>query len=466
MACFFITKSMRNHMQANPVSSSPQALPSIRVDLSFSLIQLGTTVLWSVNDAWLLYFYLPPQGKGQALVPLALYGVVTFVARVTNALIIAPIGYWSDHLHGRWGRRLPFMFSASLPLLAIFVLLWSPPVKSVSMVNLFYLGLMLVLFNVAQSLVIIPLGALLPELAAADKHRVRLTMWSSTFQLLGVIVAGLAGLLIDCFGFFQMALIYAVFILPLLYLPYLTLREQPGRQIDSKQRFGFLQSMQVTLQNRAFLVLTLAGVCFWMAATFIMLVVPYIVTEICLLQVSDAPYFYITGVVALLACYPAVNWLAGRYGKWIVFAGSLLASAVVMPGLMLIGPWFPISLMVQGIVWVALQSIAMSGITMLPQAFAAEVTDHDEKSTGQRREGAYYSSWVLLGQLISAVAALILPWLFLLGRSQSDLNGPLGVRLTGPIGGVLMLASLLIFLKYPLRHLSVPKVTTGENHES
>ena len=453
-------------MQANSVNVSVEALPPIRIDLAFSLIQLGTTILWSVNDGWLLYFYLPPEGKGQALVPLALYGVVTLFARIINAIITAPIGYWSDHLHGRWGRRLPLMFSASLPLLVVFVLLWLPPVKDVSVINLFYLGLMLVLFNVAQALVIIPLGALLPELAVVDRHRVRLTMWSSTFQLLGVIVAGLAGLLIDCVGFTQMALIYAAFILPLLYLPFLILHEQPGRQIDSKQRFNFLQSLQITLKNHAFLILSMTGICFWMATTFMMLVMPYIVTEICLLQVSDAPYFYIAGVLALLACYPAVNWLAGRFGKWSVFAGSLLASAVVMPGLMLIGPWFSVSLMIQGITWVILQSIAMSGITMLPQAFAAEVTDYDEKLTGQRREGAYYSSWVLLGQLISGLAGAVLPLLFILGRSQSDLNGPLGVRLTGPIGGVLMLVSLLIFLKYPLRHLSVPKKTTGEDHES
>jgi GPH family glycoside/pentoside/hexuronide:cation symporter len=444
-------------VQTSPAELASQPLPSIRIDLSFSLIQLGTTILWSVNDGWLLYFYLPPEGKGQALVPLALYGVVTLIARVTNALVTAPIGYWSDHLRSRWGRRLPLMFSASLPLLIIFAMLWMPPIQNVSMINLIYLGVMLALFNVAQSFVIIPLGSLLPELAAVDKHRVRLTMWSAIFQMLGVVAAGMAGLLIDRFGFTRMAWIYAASILPLLYLPFLSLREQPERQIDIKQRFGFLQSLQVTLKNRAFLVLSVAGAFFWMATTFVMSVTPYIVTEVCLLQVSDATYFYITGVLALLACYPAVNWLAGRFGKWTVFAASLLASGLVMPGLMLIGPWFPIPLMAQGILWVVLQSIAMSGITMLPQAFAAEITDYDEQLTGQRREGAYYSSWVLLGQLIGALAGLILPWLFILGRSQADPNGPLGVRLTGLIGGVLMLISLLIFMNYPLRHLSTPK---------
>jgi GPH family glycoside/pentoside/hexuronide:cation symporter len=453
-------------MQENPTKTLPEALPSIRIDLSFSLIQLGTTIIWSVCDGWLLYFYLPPEGKGQALVPLALYGVIIFIAKALNVLITPPIGYWSDHLHSRWGRRLPMMFSASLPLVVVFVLLWLPPIKGESILNLFYLGLILILFNIFEALVIIPLGALLPELATIDRHRVRLTMWSSVFQLLGVIAAGMAGFLIDSVGFIQTALVYAAFILPLLYLPFLTLREQPGRQIAESQQFGFVESLVITLKNRAFLVLSATGLCFWMATTFLMTVVPYIVTEVCLLSISDAPYFYLAGVVTMLACYPAINWLSGRFGKWMVFAGSLLASAVVLPLLMLVGPWLPMPLMAQGILWIVLQSAAMSAVTMLPQAFAAEICDYDEKLTGQRREGAYYSAWSLLGQLIGALAAAILPLLFILGRSQSDVNGPLGVRLTGLIGGVLMLMALFIFLRYPLRHLSSPAGQSGENHES
>ena len=103
---------------------------------------------------------------------------------------------------------------------------------------------------------------------------------------------------------------------------------------------------------------------------------------------------------------------------------------------------------------------------MLPQAFAAEITDYDEKLTGQRREGAYYSAWVLLGQLIGALAGAVLPLLFLLGRSQSDVNGPLGVRLTGLIGGALMLIALFVFWHYPLRHLSAPKEPLSEKDGS
>ena len=102
-----------------------ESLPPVRVDLAFSLIMLGTTIVWSVGDGWLLYFYLPPAGQGLALVPLALYGTVVLVARIVNALITPPIGYWSDNAHWKWGRRLPFMFTSSLPLVITFILLWT-----------------------------------------------------------------------------------------------------------------------------------------------------------------------------------------------------------------------------------------------------------------------------------------------------------------------------------------------------
>jgi len=433
-----------------------ESLPPVRIDIGFSLIMLATTIVWSVGDGWLLYFYLPPAGQGLALVPLALYGTVVLVARIINAVITPPIGYWSDNAHWKWGRRLPFMFVSSLPLVIAFTLLWTPPVRGESIWNLVYLAVILILFNVTQNFVIIPLGSLLPELAGTDRHRVRLTAWSSSFQLIGVIVAGAAGLLISRFGFIRMSLMFSAVILPFLYLPFSVLREKPGRQIEVEKRMSFLQNIRTTITNPAFLMLTATGVCFWMATSFLMQSIPYIVTEICQQSLETTTYFYAVAVLPMLICFPIVNWLTKKYGKWAVFSGSLLASAIVLPGLMLIGDWLTIPLLAQGLIWITLQAIAMSGVTMLPQAFAAEITDYDETLTGQRREGAYYSAWSLLGQIISGVAALVLPLLFLLGRSQTDPNGPLGVRMTGIIGGVLMFAAFLLFFKYPLRHLSRP----------
>ena len=425
--------------------------PPVRVDVSYAMITLGSAAIWSILSGWLLYFYLPPEGEGAVLVPAALYGVAMFGARAVNAVITPPIGYLSDQARSRWGRRLPFMFVSALPMLVFFILLWTPPVRGESTWNLVYLMLMMVFYNVAYVFNQVPYAALLPELAITDHHRVRMSAWSASFFLVGMVLSGLAGPLIENAGYTITALVYAGAALPLFYLPFLVLRERPGRQIAAAERLDLRQSVAAMMRNRAFLIMTATGVFYWGVTTLVQSALPFIVTEICLLTKTDTMYFYIPALFVSLVCYPLVTWLSNRVGKWIVFSGSLLASAIVLPGLLLIGDWFPVSLKAQGIVWITLQAIAMSGVTMLPPAFGAEITDYDETLTGQRREGAYYATWGMLDQVVNGAAAALLPLLLLLGRSRSDPHGPLGVRMIGVVGGVSMFAAFLVFLKYPLR---------------
>jgi GPH family glycoside/pentoside/hexuronide:cation symporter len=278
-----------------------------------------------------------------------------------------------------------------------------------------------------------------------------------------MVLSGLAGPIIERAGYTITALVFVAVALPLFYLPFLVLRERPGRQIAAAERLDLRQSIAAMVRNRAFLIMTATGVFYWGVTTLIQSAIPFIVTEICLLTKTDTMYFYIPALLGSLVCYPLVTWLSGRLGKWMVFAGSLLASALVLPGLMLIGDWFPLALRTQGIIWIALQSIAMSGVTMLPPAFGAEITDYDETLTGQRREGTYYATWGLLDQVINGVTAALLPLLLLLGRSRSDPHGPLGVRMIGIVGGALMLVAFVIFMKYPLRQRAPPE---GDQNDS
>jgi len=421
------------------------------------MITLGSTALWSVLGGWLLYFYMPPEGT--PLVPVALYGVAMFITRAVNAIITPPIGYLSDQTRSRWGRRLPFMFVSALPMLVLFVLLWTPPVQGESIWNLIYLVVVMGVYNVAFVFNQIPYMALLPELALTDHHRVRVSVWASGFFLVGMILGGLAGPLIENLGYVQTALIYAGALLPSFYLPFLVLRE-PDRQVAVAKRLDFRQNISVMLRSKPFVVMTATGVFYWGIATLVQSVLPYIVTEVCLGNESDTWFFYISAILASLLCYPLITWLSDRWGKWVVFAGSLLASAIVLPGLMLIGDWLPMTLKAQGITWITLQAVAISGVVVLPRAFGAEIIDYDEKLTGQRREGVYYATWGVLDQVINGVVAALLPLLLLLGRSRYDPNGSLGVRMVGVLGGILLFIGFLIFMHYPLRkHTSSQEVT-------
>jgi len=433
------------------LAGDEQDLPvGVKVDIFYGMITLGSTTIWSVLTGWLLYFYLPPEGP--ALVPVALYGIAPLIAGAASVVISLPVGYWSDHLHSRWGRRLPFIFVFSVPMLVCFILLWMPPVQTQSPWNLAYLTAILAFYSIAYSLHQIPYESLLPELAVTDHHRVRISAWYAGFQLAAMILGGFAGLAIGWLGYSSAALLYAVVVVPLVYLPFLVLRERPGRQITSTQRLGFRQSMRTTLSNRAFLVFVVTWALYWGTMTLVQSVIPFVATEICLLNPEDTVYFYIPAVLAALLCYPFVTWLSDRIGKQRVFSGSLLASAVILMGLVLIGDWLPVPLKVQGVAWAVLQAMAISGVTVLTSALTAEITDYDEKLTGQHREGAYYSTMGLLDHVVVGAASALLPVLLFFGRSRFDLHGPLGVRLIGVVGGVMMFVAFAIFSRYPLRY--------------
>jgi len=428
--------------------------PSVKVDFFYGMISMGTSTLWVVLSGWLLYFYLPPEGEGSALVPAALYGIVMFGLRVVNAAITPSIGYFSDRTRSRWGRRLPFMFFSALPMLVFFVFLWSPPVQGNSIWNLVYLVIMMAGYDICFVLNQVPYMALLPEIALTDHHRIRVSAWASGFMVIGMVMGAAVGPLVANMSYTTMALIYAGVLLPFFYLPFLVLRERHDPKRQPAERLDFRQNIATMMQNRAFLVMTATGACYWGITMLVQSVIPYIVTEVCLLSEADTLFFYVPALLASMLCYPLITSLSKRWGKWVVFAGSMLASAIILPGLFLIGDWWPISLRAQGIIWIALQAAAFSGVMVLPRAFGAEIVDYDEELTGQRREGIYYATWGMLDQVINGVGAALVPLLLLLGRSQHDPNGPLGVRLVGVVGGVLLFVGFLIFLRYPLRKRS------------
>ncbi len=425
-------------------------LPSLKVDLAYAMINVGSAAIWSILNWWLAYFYLPPAGEGVPRVPVAGYGAVVFLAGAFNAFLALPVGYWSDQRRSRLGRRLPLIFGSALPLLIFFVLLWTPPLPGTSLWNLGYLALVLLLYNAAYVFNQIPYTALLPELALSDAHRVRISAWSAGAMLVGTILSGFAGFLIERYGYLGMALVYAVGSLPLFYLPLLVLRERPDRWQDTP-RLDLREAGRALWRNRPFRIMTVTGLCYWGITTLMMATIPYLATEICLVEQADTWLFYTPAILATLLCYPLVTWAAGRWGKWRVFAASLLASTFVLPGIAFIGERWPLSPELQGILWVTLQAVALSGVTMLPPAFGAEIVDYDERLTGQRREGTYYGIWSLLGQLTGSAAMGLWSLLLLLGRSRTDPHGPLGVRMAGVVSGALMLVGFLVFLHYPLR---------------
>jgi GPH family glycoside/pentoside/hexuronide:cation symporter len=91
------------------------------------------------------------------------------------------VGYWSDNLRSRWGRRHPFMYASALPLAALYFTLWNPPRGlSQPMLFAFLLG-MAVSIRLFVSLYQVPSNALAAELTQDYDERSTLLSFRSFF---------------------------------------------------------------------------------------------------------------------------------------------------------------------------------------------------------------------------------------------------------------------------------------------
>ncbi len=109
-------------------------------------------------DYFLLLFYSQVVGLDARLV-----GIAITTALVFDALSDPVVGYWSDNLRSRWGRRHPFMYASMLPVALSYFLLWNPP--EWDQTGLFwYLLILAVCIRTFITLYETPSSALAPEL--------------------------------------------------------------------------------------------------------------------------------------------------------------------------------------------------------------------------------------------------------------------------------------------------------------
>ena len=141
-----------------PAQARPDKL-SIGLKSAYGFGSVAYGVKNSGFDYFLLLFYSQVIGLDARLV-----GVAITTALIFDAISDPVVGYWSDNLRSRWGRRHPFMYAAAVPVALSYFLLWNPP-HDWSQTGLFwYLLILAVLIRTFITLYETPSSALAPEL--------------------------------------------------------------------------------------------------------------------------------------------------------------------------------------------------------------------------------------------------------------------------------------------------------------
>ena len=105
-----------------PAVTTARRPVSLRTKLTMGFGAMAFGVKDSGFSFFLLIFYNQVLGMDAGLV-----GAALGLALIADALVDPLLGYLSDRTYTRWGRRLPWLYAAPVPLAVAWVILWSPP---------------------------------------------------------------------------------------------------------------------------------------------------------------------------------------------------------------------------------------------------------------------------------------------------------------------------------------------------
>ncbi|MBL0022509.1 MAG: MFS transporter [Sphingomonadales bacterium] len=156
------------------------------------------SIAYGVKDngfsTFLLLFYNQVLGMDAGLVSAAL-----MLALFIDAFADPIIGYLSDRTYTRFGRRLPWLYAAPIPLALAWIAMWSPPEGMGGYIFL-YLVVIAILVRTLLSCCEVPSVALVPELTQDYDERTLLMRFRYLF--------GWAG------GLLMLFLAFGVFLVP------------------------------------------------------------------------------------------------------------------------------------------------------------------------------------------------------------------------------------------------------------
>jgi GPH family glycoside/pentoside/hexuronide:cation symporter len=293
-----------------------------------------------------------------------------------------------------------------------------------------------------------PYEALLPELTPTSRDRVRLQSLRVYLGVAGTAF-GLVGsyILRDHGGFRVMALTMAALALIFRYTGIFGTWDR-ARASRVPAEIKFRDALAATFRNVPFRILLPSVVLFAIAFDLLQAVIPFYVHAVL------PKHTWLTGkwvvaiaIAAAVLCVRPFQRLAERTSKRRAYRYSMLVAALTFP-LLAVGGVIPgIPREIQIIVAVALIGAPIGAHFLFPIPLYADVIDDDSGHTKLRREATYLGAQGFVETTATSIALPVLVLLRLLGDTRGH---SLGVRLVGPVGGVLVFVGWLLFHLYRL----------------
>ncbi|HTB30635.1 MAG TPA: MFS transporter [Bacteroidia bacterium] len=427
--------------------------------LLYATGMMGWSIMVNLIGVMLVYYYLPPTGSGLhvLITQRTFLGIFTLMAlitaggRLTDTFYDPFIGKMSDGCKSKRGRRIPFMIYSIIPAVFCCIMVFYPPVSGVSRLNAGWLACFLTLFFMAATTYIIPYNSLLPELAATDKDKIRLSTFQQVGFVLGVVISSLTNNIADLFSWMmhisnrETCVQYAAISLAItggiaLLIPVLTIDEK--KYCHSKpSSTPLIKALKQSLSDKNFVFFIVAVLSYSMALNIITNGLLYFLTVLCHIDASQGSKFMGFMVLLALLFFPVVNLLARRYGEKKLLVFSFFTLGIVFAGIALVGK-LPIPPVVQLYIFLGIAAFPVASLGILPTALLARIASENAIATGDNREGTYFAVNYFSVKVGQTLGLAVFAMLTIYGK---DPGHDFGLRLSGMFGCGLCIMAALIF---------------------
>ncbi len=369
----------------------------LRHKILYGLGYLSVALTTDVTLTWLLKCYYPDAdgGAARATVTVGAFIFASVFGRAVDAVADPLVGYWSDRVRSRLGRRKPFLLVGAPLLALVFVLVWTPPVAGISLINGIYIAVAFALFFFMFTIVVCPYLAMLPEITSSRSERVALAAWQGAFNVIGAVGGTIAsGVLIDRYGYRTMGVCLAPVVLLSSWAP-LLVPQAAGSGKPSG--FGLREAVTSTLRNPLFVPYVVAQLLFWIAVRIIVGVMPKVLDTRLGLGEQTIGMVMAAGLLVAAVFLPFMPRVARRTGnKRLLMAAMAWFGLVALPVPFLGALPVPLSGVGQAVLLMVCAGPALGVLFSLPNAIVADIIDRDEERTGERREAIYFGVQGLL----------------------------------------------------------------------
>lgn len=380
-------------------------------------------VAFGVKDLGFTFFLLPYYNLVLG-VEAWVVGAALATALVIDALVDPLIGHLSDRTYTRWGRRLPWLYVAPIPLAFMWALLWSPPFTGTP--TFWEIVALAVGVRLLLSACEVPSVSLVPELT--DDYDERTTLFRYRFLsgwLGGMVMMVLAFTVFlptpeaqlrpegyAAFGIFG-AFLMVLSVVGSAAGQHRIVAQRPAQRPPPFSVKGAFAEIFDAFKEKAFLVFAAGGLAAYVGQGMNFSMTQYVNNYVW--KFDELAFKLYPGVlfISVLLMFAIVGPLHKRFGKPRSSAGGAVVAMIFyfLPYvLFLLGLWPEPGTPLSTYSMLALLVIAnTASIVAIISAtsMVAEIVEAFEERTGKRAEGTFYSGNWLVQKSATAGGILI-----------------------------------------------------------